>query len=70
MEQELILQCPECGGEDFELPANLDVEKNGYAGVVCRGCDRPLTDDDVAAQANQVAKNALDDSLRDAWSAE
>ncbi|WP_241608895.1 ECs_2282 family putative zinc-binding protein [Rosenbergiella australiborealis] len=66
MEQKITLQCPECGCEDFILPPGFNAE-NGYEGVTCGSCDRPLSNDDVSAQGAKVAKDAFDDMLRDSF---
>ena len=60
------LQCPTCGGSQFEYGEDID---NDHASVRCIGCDRILTKDELIQEnaenidehAQEIGKEALDD---------
>lgn len=60
------IKCPQCGEKTFKFESEPNVE-SGAAGGICSGCGHVLTDDDIRAQALEVAKAQLKSSLVSAF---
>ena len=54
MNSDLNFKCPQCGHERFEVTPERHVE-GSLAGAICAACSRELTDDDIKAQALEIA---------------
>ena len=63
---DIYLHCPKCGSQSLVFPAGFH-SSNGYNGVTCGSCGRPLTDEDVTVQGEQAINNVVDDMLNYDW---
>ena len=62
----LGIKCPQCGEKTFKFDSESNVD-SGAAGGTCISCGHVLTEDDIRAQAIEVAKAQLQSSLSSAF---
>lgn len=69
-DRNITLQCPTCGGMQFEFDDDID---EGNAKIQCISCDREMTKDElihensenIEVHASEVGKEVLDDLAKE-----